>query len=301
MALISRRSLLIGAVAAGALGGHSIGVEPGLLLKVTSYHLQLPGWPAGKGLKIAVIADLHACEPWMSFGYIRHIAEVANGLKPDVTVLLGDFNAGHDLVTRAVLPEQWAEALAVLNAPLGIHAVLGNHDWWHGALPKLRGDGGESVRRGLRQARFNVLENDALRLEKDGAAFWLLGLADQMAYNQPGQRGLHGADDLSGTLARVTDDAPAILLAHEPYVFTRVPERVALTLSGHTHGGQVNLPGLRNMRAFARGSTLAPNYGHVADGARQMIISAGLGSSIFPVRFMRPPEIVEIDVSGPAA
>ena len=92
-------------------------------------------------LKIAVIADIHACEPWMSVARIRSICELANSLSPDLTVILGDFNAGHNFVTAAVLPEQWAEALTELEAPLGVYAILGNHDWWHGPLPRLRGDG----------------------------------------------------------------------------------------------------------------------------------------------------------------
>ena len=92
-----------------------------------------------------------------------------------------------------------------------------------------------------------------MRLKKDGQAFWIAGLGDQWAfwpkrenYQRFCRRGTvdyEGVDDLDGALAKATDDAPVILMAHQPDIFTEVPTRVALTVSGHTHGGQVNLAG----------------------------------------------------------
>ena len=298
MALINRRRFLKGAGAFGlattGLGSYAFGIEPGLMLGVTPYEVAPPGWTAGLILRIAVIADIHACEPFMNAARIRGICELANSLQPDVTVLLGDFNGGHNFVTGPVVPEQWGEAVSVLKAPLGVYAILGNHDWWHGALPKFRSDDAESVRRGLYHARIKLLENDAVRLNKDGRPFWLLGIGDQISHRI--KRGVYrGSDDLDGTLALIKDDAPAVLLAHEPFIFDRVPERVSLTLCGHTHGGQVNLPII--------GAPFAQNrfgknhvYGHVIEGGRHMIISAGLGTSIVPARFGRPPEIVMVDI-----
>jgi len=133
---------------------------------------------------------------------------------------------------------------------------------------------------------------------KDGIAFWMMGLADQMAHRVARGRFI-GRDDLDGTLASVTDDAPAILLAHEPFIFPRVPERVSLTLCGHTHGGQVDLPIIGN--PFLRKRLPREHvYGHVNEGGRNMIVSAGLGVSIIPARFMRPPEIVLVTLGTPA-
>jgi len=189
------------------------------------------------------------------------------------------------------------EALSILKAPLGCFSVLGNHDWWHGPLPNMKADGAEGVRRGLRLAGIRLLENTAVRLTFNGQPFWLLGLADQMAWwsFRTGARG--GADDLAGTLRQVKDDAPAILLAHEPYIFPKVPDRVALTLCGHTHGGQVNLPIIGPVIGEERfGPKLV--YGHSNEGPRHIVVSAGLGTSIVPVRFMRPPEVVQVTVSG---
>ena len=301
--MLTRRHFLRGfgglTLGTAALGSYAFAVEPGLMLDVTRYNIAPPSWPADLKLKIAVIADIHACEPWMPAARVREIAEVANALQPDLTVLLGDFSGGHKFVTGPVMPEQWAEALSVLKAPLGIFSVLGNHDWWHGPLPNMKPDGAEGVRRGLRQAGIRLLENDAVRLSFNGQPFWLLGLADQMAWWSFRTGARRGADDLAGTLRRVKDEAPAILLAHEPNIFSKVPDRIALTLCGHTHGGQVNLPFIGPIIAEER---FAPKlvYGHSNEGPRHIVVSAGLGTSIVPVRFMRPPEVVEVTVSGPA-
>ena len=305
MALLTRRRLIQGAAlvtgTGSGLGAYAGAVEPGLLLNVTRYDVNPPGWPSGLRLRIGVIADIHACEPWMGPARIRHIAEVTNGLDPDLIVLLGDFHGGHNIVTSAVVPEQWGEALSVLKAPLGVHAILGNHDWWHGPLPRDKGDDGESVRKALRAARFNFMENDALRLEKNGSPFWLLGLGDQMAY-RTSRFTTAGVDDLDGTMRKISDLAPAILLAHEPYVFRHVPERISLTLSGHTHGGQVHLPfDLDRMLRPGRMYQGPLVYGHMNVGNRHIVVSGGLGTSIAPIRFLRPPEVVEVNVFAAGA
>ncbi len=80
------------------------------------------------------------------------------------------------------------------------------------------------------------MENDVLRLEKDGRPFWLAGLGDQEPFRYRDE--WRGVDDLPGTLAKVTDDAPVLLMHNEPRIFPRVPPRVALTVSGHTMAGR---------------------------------------------------------------
>lgn len=280
------------------LGSYAFALEPGFRLEVTSYCVTPPRWPQGLSINAAVLADIHACEPLMSAARVRRIAELTNRLNPDIIFLLGDFNAGHRYVTAPVYPEQWGEALSILRAPLGAYAILGNHDWWHGPLPGMPSDGGEGVRRALRHANILVLENDAVRIANNGHPFWVAGLADQLAY-RAGPYGFEGIDDLSGTLAKVSDHDPVVLLAHEPFVFRRVPQEVSLTLCGHTHGGQVNLPLLTAAYAEAHFGTRRI-YGHITEHGRQMIISAGLGTSILPVRFLCPPEVVNVQIGAPA-
>jgi len=162
--------------------------------------------------------------------------------------------------------------------------VPGNHD--------VAWNEGNNVRRGFAAHGIPVMENAALRLVKDGKPFWLLGLGDQ--FGDGGRRNpQRGHDDLPGTLAQIGDDAPAILLAHEPDIFVDVPDRIALTISGHTHGGQVLIPGFGALLVPSRfGSRF--RYGHIVENDRHLIVSGGLGTSGLPVRLGVPPEIVTI-------
>ena len=181
-----------------------------------------------------------------------------------------------------------------------MHAVLGNHDWWDDLEAQRTGKGPVLGRRALERVGIPVYENDATRISKDGHAFWLAGLGDQIAFitgrRKRARRMFEGVDDLPGTLAKITDDAPVILLAHEPDIFSEVPNRVSLTLSGHTHGGQVRLFGYSPMVPSRYGNRYA--YGHVVEDDRHLIISGGLGCSILPVRIGMPPEIVMVDVAA---
>ena len=142
-----------------------------------------------------------------------------------------------------------------------------------------------------------VLQNRALRLGEGTAAgpFWLAGLEDQLAIGT-GDMTFRGLDDLPGTLAQITDDAPAILLAHEPDIFPRVPDRFALTLSGHTHGGQVRVFGWSPVVPSAFGNRYA--YGPVREGNRELVTSGGIGCSIVPVRLGVIPEITLIEIGA---
>jgi predicted MPP superfamily phosphohydrolase len=269
---------------------------PVLRLRVTRYHITPPQWPAGLKLRIAAIADLHACDPWMSLDHIQAIVERTNALKPDVVVMLGDYVAGHRKVRRFIPDAEWARVLAGLKAPLGVHAVLGNHDWWEDKDVQRSGHGLPSAGRALEAVGIPVYENAARKLSKNGQSFWLAGLGDQLAY-VPARRFRPlkrvGVDDLGATLAKVTDDAPVILMAHEPDIVRRVPSRVALQLSGHTHGGQVRMLGWSPVSPS--GQQLA--YGHIKMDC-DVVVSGGLGCSIMPFRLGVPPEIVLVTVGA---
>ncbi|AMX95217.1 metallophosphoesterase [Mesorhizobium sp. M7A.F.Ca.US.014.04.1.1] len=297
--MITRRGFLrfIGGsiLSVAALSAYAAGIEPMLLTHVKRYALTPPHWPDGLKLRIVALADIHACRPWMTPERIASLVEDANALQPDVIVLLGDYIAGMPLVTGPVTPSQWASALSDLKAPLGVLSILGNHDWWADGFAQRAGAGPTVAGKALEKVGIPVLENDVVRLEKDGHGVWIAGLADQLALLPTRDRpGFTGLDDLDGTLAKVSDASPIILLAHEPDIFPKVPWRVSLTLSGHTHGGQIRLFGYSPVVPSRFGNRYA--YGHVVENDRNLIVSGGLGFSILPVRFGMRPEILSIDL-----
>jgi uncharacterized protein len=300
--MLTRRALLLTSASAGFAGVYGVGVEPELSPVVTRYKLTPASWPANLRLTIAVIADLHACEPWMNVDRIEQIVDVTNSLGADAIVLLGDYVAGHSKITAIVPGADWARALAALRAPLGVYAILGNHDWWDDRAALARGRGPIAAKVALEKAGVPVLENESLRLAKGQERFWLAGLGDQEAFGwrhtvPSGSR--RGVDDLEATLRLVTDDSPVVLLAHEPDIFPTVPDRVSVTLAGHTHGGQIRILGMAPIAPSILSGVYS--YGHFFERDRHLIVSGGLGCSWWPVRVGVPPEVVLVEIGSESA
>jgi len=304
--VITRRQFIQGAAVAGVgtagFGSYALAEPWGM--NVTTYRLTPPRWPKELKLKLAVLADLHACEPWMSVDRIRRIVAQTNAFEPDCVLLLGDFVAGHRMERFAepLAHRDWAGALSGLKAPCGVHAVLGNHDWWEDIAVQERGCGPTRAGLALQEAGIAVHENTCVRLVKDGIGFWLAGLGDQWAFwmsremRRKTRSNFRGVDDLTGTLAQAIDQAPVILMAHEPDIFPQVPDGVAVTICGHTHGGQVRVMGYAPYVPSQFGNRYV--YGHVVEGGRNLIVSGGLGCSGVPVRFGSPPEIVMVELAA---
>lgn len=287
---LTRRRLLKGGLAATGIAGI---VMPGTAayaaaeaagdLVITDYRPAPPNWPDAHRLTITVVADLHAGGPNMGIARVRQMVDAAQVLGSDLIVILGDYFATHCFITEHVPNAAWAAELGRLKARLGVYAILGNHDWWYDV---------HGVRKALAAVNVPLLENDALLIDNNSRRFWLAGLGDQLAYWRGPSR-FQGVDDLPGTLKRVTTDDPVILLVHEPDIFVDVPPRVALTLAGHTHGGQIVLPLVPPVWAPSEyGARFA--YGHIVEGGRHMIVSGGLGCSKVPLRLNMPPEIVRV-------
>jgi predicted MPP superfamily phosphohydrolase len=267
------------AVAAGAaLAAWAGWIEPRrLVLRRETLHLR--GWPAAlDGLRAGVMADLHSGVPHMGRAAIaRAVARLA-AEKPDVLLLLGDYVDASTLWGGRLAPEVVAEELAALRTPLGTFAVLGNHDWYRAP---------DRMWTALERVGILVLENRAVPVDAPGGRFWVAGLAD-MRYRRP---------DIARALGDVPDDPrePVLLLAHDPDLHPAVPARVALTLSGHIHGGQLRIPLLRRPAVPSR-------YGerytrrHHDDGGRRLYVSSGLGTSGMPVRLLAPPEVVLLEL-----
>jgi len=300
--MFSRRQFfrLIGGLGALSVSttAYGFGIEPVLRLRVARYNITPPQWPAGFQLKIAAIADLHACDPWMSLNHIQAIVERANALGADIIVMLGDYVAGHRHVTRHIAASEWAPVLAGLKAPLGVHAILGNHDYWDDKTVQREGQGPTVARRALEAVGIPVYENDAARLTKAGRPFWLAGLGDQLAY-LPARRFRPvrriGVDDLGATLGKVTDDAPVILLAHEPDVAMRVAVASCLAAFGAypwRSGTTVRLVA-GGAVALRKPAGLRPHQ----DKLRRRHLRR-LGCSIMPIRLGVPPEIVLVTLGG---
>lgn len=299
--MLSRRQFgkgLLGFALAGLFAGvEGFWVEPHLELRVQRWVLEPAAWRRGHRLRLVMLADLHAGGSSMDEARIAGIVERANGLGGDMILLLGDYRATHPFQRRRVPIEASAPILAALAAPLGVHAILGNHDWRDQIKFYGPARGGRThVQEVLEAHGIAVLANRAVKIGVGDRAFWLAGLDSQSAFTGLAERrAWMGMDDLPGTLAQLTDDDPAILLAHEPDVFARASDRFALTLSGHTHGGQVRFGPWAPVVNSQYGSRFA--WGHIREGARDLVVSGGLGCSVLPLRFGAPPEITVVDLA----
>jgi|SRR4051794_32594468 predicted MPP superfamily phosphohydrolase len=250
-------------------------VEP-RRLRVRRVDVEVEDWPGAlDDLKIALVADLHAGAPHMDEKRVGQVVAAVNHARPDIIALLGDYVDPDVRFGGRVEPETVAEQLAELDAPLGSFAVLGNHDWTND---------GDRVRHALREQLIDVLENDAASVQLAGEVLWIVGLSD-LRERTP---------DLS-TLGLVPASAPLLVLTHDPDLFPQLPSRPLLALAGHTHGGQVNVPIVRDI---ATPSRYGDRYGGglVREGERVMYVSRGIGTAGFPVRLRATPEIVMLRV-----
>jgi hypothetical protein len=299
--MISRRGLLrflfSGLAVFTGAAGYAFGYGPMQAPRIARYQLTPRGWPKGYRLRIAMLSDIHAVEPWMSAERLRGIVESANALEADITLLLGDYTTGLRKYRTGIVPDaSWASVLGHLKAPLGVHAVLGNHDWWDDPAVQRNGGGIPEAQRALEAAGIAVYHNAARRIAHRGRHFWLAGLGDQLALWTGQRHRWQSLADLPATLKQCDTDDPVLLMAHEPNIFPAIPDRVSLTLTGHTHGGQVNLFGWRPIPGTPLGSRYS--RGHIHDQGRDLVISSGLGCSIYPIRVGVPPEIVLIDMGA---
>ncbi|MEZ5826730.1 MAG: metallophosphoesterase [Geminicoccaceae bacterium] len=293
---LTRRQVLAGIAVPGLVVGAYGGlIEPLAFMNVTRYAPRLPNWPDGLKLRIALIADPHLNNPFMPGKLFRRFIRRTNELKPDIVMLLGDYAPGHPFILREYSVRAVAALMSEFTAPLGTYAVMGNHDWWHDTYGPTTRKGPLRQHLEFRKKGIVALENEAVRIEKDGQPFWIAGLGDQHAFPD-GKGGFTGIDDLPATTAVITDDAPAILMAHEPDIFTRVPDRFALTVCGHTHGGQITLAGYAPVVPSKYGQRF--RYGHIVEEGRHLIVSGGIGCTGIPVRIGVPPEIVLVELGG---
>jgi len=265
---------LVGLGAAPALlGGYSVLVER-YLIGINTYRIPVPRLPpAFEGLRIVHLTDLHL-DALTPLSWLEQLLARATRLQGDLIALTGDYV--HARSTAAPVDQIWP-SIARLRAPLGVFNVLGNHDHWANARRSLEWleASGQSVRHRARP------------IERGGDRLWIAGAGDLW----------EDASGIDGALADAPESDCRIVLAHNPDTADLPREaRVDLMISGHTHGGQVRLPGghapvlpVRNKRYSS---------GLVEGGKTRIFISRGIGWAILPIRLNCRPEIAVLELVG---
>jgi uncharacterized protein len=268
---VNRRQFLAGSAAALTtlvVGGRSV---------AEAYDVTVERWQVGvprlaKPLRVAFLTDLHL-GPFIAAPRLRRWVELARSEAPDLVVLGGDLVDAHGPTD----PNELAQPLAPLEAPLGCFTVWGNHD--HRRFREAGGLG--ALDRALHSVGIRPLRNEGVVVRDD---LFLAGLDDLR----------NGRPDLRTALAGRGEGRATLFVSHNPDVLPEVPLDVDLTLCGHTHGGQIRLPGIgavvtssRYGRRFVAGWVAAPARGYV---------SRGLGVGVVPMRLDCPPELTVLDL-----
>lgn len=275
---VTRRQFLSGLVAAPLVGvsataAYSRLIEPySYWISETDIFIRdLP--QRFEGFRITQLTDIHHSRI-LGIDEVRRVVALAQQTKPDMFVLTGDYSTSY---RRYIEP--CAEALSGLSAPEGVWAVLGNHD--HYTDPEL-------TTRALRRNRIVVLDNAHTTLQRGPDSLQLSGI-DDWTWN---------AVDWVRAFSGLKSSVPTILLSHQPTVLDLEQTRkVALILSGHTHGGQVKLPWLGAPARFAT-NDLKYARGLFRSGDTQLYVSNGTGVIGLPVRFGVRPEITVLRLRG---
>jgi uncharacterized protein len=259
------------AVAAAGLAADAFWLEPSSL-RVAPHELPQV-MPVLAGMRIAVIADLHGGSNFITESKIDSVVAAADAASPDIILLTGDYvvSVERRFGGRHIPIETIVAHLKSLRAPLGVYAVIGNHDRW---------DSAERASSALRSVGIVVLENANIAIPAPKGTLYLAGIGDD--YTHASNPGL--------ALSGIPKGERALCFTHSPDVFPRLPATCALTVAGHTHGGQVWLPLLGPVFVPSRyGQRYAS--GLVQEGGKSLFVSTGIGTSILPVRFLVPPEI----------
>lgn len=250
------------------LAGVSYGYLETGWVEVTQSKIRVPRLPkAFAGLRVAVLTDIHH-GPMTPLNYVRRVVDQTLLLKPDLIVLVGDFVAGR---TGDDYFQPCFRELDRLEAPRGVYAVPGNHDYWEKIV---------RYHTAISSTAIQELTNNGLWLYEDSARLRLGGVDDLWC----------GKPSLGSALGNAGPDDACILMCHNPdYVESLNDPRVGLVLSGHMHGGQVRIPFFR--------TPVPSNYGNkylkglVQGPVAQVYVSRGLGTVSVPFRFRARPEI----------
>lgn len=241
--------------------------------------VEMSGWPKGQApLRVALLSDLHVAGPDMPPERLARIVTQVNALKPDLVLIAGDLVSDKRVSTHRYTEVEAVAPLGGLRARHGAVAVLGNHDHWRSTA---------GIRRALEANHVTVLSNSVTRR----AGVILAGADDDFTGRADPAALARAVEPLAG---------PVVTLSHSPDIVPALPPRFGLILAGHTHCGQIALPLIGRPATMSRyGDRFA--CGLIREGERTIVVGAGLGTSVLPVRIGAPPDLWLLTLTPPAA
>jgi predicted MPP superfamily phosphohydrolase len=246
---------------------------------VRHLHLEIAGWPQwSRPLRVAFLSDFHTGSHSDDVTRLNLIINEAASFTPDLVLFGGDYVNMQLFGGGRVPPRTIARILSRLEAPLGRIAVLGNHDYVYDE---------RAVANALRNSGITVLDHEGWTVRFQDHPIQIMGVPDAHV-TRP---------EAYSLLAGLSPSAPTIVLAHDPVWFAHLPEGPHLMLAGHTHGGQIRLPGV----GIVRNSSKAPlrwSYGLIKERGQYLYVTSGIGTSGVPVRWGVPPEFAVLDLIG---
>lgn len=244
-------------------------IEPSRLVLRTE-SVFLPNWNKNlNGFKVGVISDMHIGYGKTDLKKVERIVILMNAQRPDLIVLLGDFDA-QGISDSKIAPASISSSLKKLKAPYGVIAILGNHDYEPAGI----------VKKILLDSHITVLENESKYIYPKKQKVRIVGLKDLW----------HFHPDPATIIGKSDKNIPTIVLEHNPDLFAQMPALVSLTLSGHTHGGEITLP-------FFGSPTVPSEFGqryrkgYIVENNKHLFVTSGIGT-LSGARFFNAPEII---------
>lgn len=257
----------------------SVLIEPRWVQRREFIHL-VPQFTEGAEIKLAIVGDLHIGSPYATLEALQKLLDIIMSEKPDVLILVGDYVIQGVIGGTHVHIREVVKLLDTVDIPC--LAIIGNHDVK---------DGREAIHAAFQESSIQFLENTNVHLNINNQSVQFVGLDDESTGN-PDPKEAFPAERPSHT---------TICLAHDPATFLRkMPYRSELCLAGHTHAGQVRIPGIGALVLPGK-SPLHWSYGWVETNNGPLYVTSGFGTSIAPIRFCAPPEYVFIRLQSDAA
>lgn len=260
-----------------AIGFYAMLIEP-FSLRIVEHKVTTEKWTNKKSVRIALITDPHMIWPWMTKNHLQKVVDKTNTLNADLIFLLGDYVGDHPF-GKQLDPYDSIKPFEDLQTNCGVFAVLGNHDLHRPS------DWPDAMRKSI----IPVLENNSMKINCNDQDIWISGIEDWW----------YGEPNIDKTLSEISDNKPIFMLTHNPDAFPWMPKNVTMTFAGHTHAGQIRFPFIGAL-GFVVPSKYGDKYahGHYHEDSKDLVVSAGLGMTGLPLRFLNKPEITLITIKA---